>query len=99
MDNPPVNALDDATLEALGEAARSLAERDDVRAVVLTGAGEKVFMAGADLRALAPVLGTPAMAEHVGLTRPVFDAWRRLPQPVVAARARQCRWAAGSSSP
>ena len=85
VDNPPVNALDDATLEALGEAARSLAERDDVRAVVLTGAGEKVFMAGADLRALAPVLGTPAMAEHVGLTRPVFDAWRRLPQPVVAA--------------
>ena len=42
-------------------------------------------MAGADLRALAPVLGTPAMAEHVGLTRPVFDAWRSLPQPVVAA--------------
>ena len=65
----------------------TLAARDDVRAVVLTGAGEKVFMAGADLRALAPLLGTPAMAEHVGLTRPVFDAWRSLPQPVVAALA------------
>jgi enoyl-CoA hydratase/carnithine racemase len=44
-------------------------------------------MAGADLRALAPALGTPAMKEHVGLTRPVFDAWRGLPQPVVAALA------------
>ncbi len=87
VDNPPVNALDDATLEALGDAARELAARDDVRAVVLTGAGQKVFMAGADLRSLAPLLGTPAMKEHVGLTRPVFDAWRGLPQPVVAAVA------------
>jgi enoyl-CoA hydratase/carnithine racemase len=87
VDNPPVNALDDATLEGLGAAAREVSERDDVRAVVLTGAGDKAFLAGADLRTLAHALGTPEMGAHVALTRPVFDAWRTLPMPVVAAVA------------
>jgi len=85
--NPPVNALDDPTLQALGAAARELAERDGVRAVVLTGAGDKAFLAGADLRALVRALGTSEMDAHVALTRPVFEAWRALPVPVVAAVA------------
>jgi enoyl-CoA hydratase/carnithine racemase len=87
VDNPPVNALDDATLEALGDAAREIAGRDDVRAAVLTGAGEKAFLAGADLRTLVHALGTPEMEAHVALTRPVFEAWRELRVPVVAAVA------------
>lgn len=88
VDNPPVNALDDETLTALGDAAGALAGREDVRCVVLTGAGEKAFLAGADLRSLQGALGTPgAMDAHVALTRPVFEAWRGLPQPLVAAVA------------
>jgi enoyl-CoA hydratase len=84
VDNPPVNALDDATLTALRDAAAEVLE---ARAVVLTGAGEKAFVAGADLRSLAPALGTPAMEEHVALTRPTFEAWRALEIPVIAAVA------------
>ena len=88
VDNPPVNALDDAALEGLGEAARQIAADPDVRAVVLTGAGEKAFLAGADLRSLQHALGTPGeMEAHVALTRPVFEAWRTLEPPVVAAVA------------
>ena len=88
VDNPPVNALDDPTLEGLGAAAREIAGRDDVRAVVLTGAGDKAFLAGADLRSLAHALGEPGgLDEHVALTRPVFDAWRALEPPVIAAVA------------
>ena len=72
--NPPVNALDDATLEGLGAAARGLAGDEAVRAVVLTGAGDRAFLAGADLRSLQHALGTPGeMEAHVALTRPVFD--------------------------
>jgi enoyl-CoA hydratase/carnithine racemase len=86
VDNPPVNALDDPTLEALGEAARSLAARGDVRAVVLTGAGEGTFVAGADLKAFSQALGdVEQMGHHVHLTARVFDAWARLPMPAVAA--------------
>jgi enoyl-CoA hydratase/carnithine racemase len=89
VDNPPVNALSDATLIGLRDAAAEAGEREDVRAVVLTGAGEKAFIAGADLRALAPALGPDGdealMREHVGLTAPAFAALTGIAVPVIAA--------------
>lgn len=84
--NPPVNALADPVLEALGEAAASLAADPGVRAVVLTGAGERSFVAGADLHQLAAALGdAEAMEAHVALTRRVFTSWEELAVPLVAA--------------
>jgi enoyl-CoA hydratase len=57
--------------------------------VILTGAGEKAFIAGADLRALAPALGPGGdprlMDEHVALTGPAFAALTAIPAPVIAA--------------
>ena len=44
------NALSRAVNLELQELATVLDDRDDVRAVVLTGAGDKVFCAGADLK-------------------------------------------------
>jgi enoyl-CoA hydratase/carnithine racemase len=89
VDNPPVNALSDPTLIGLREAAEEAAGRADVRAVVLTGAGEQAFIAGADLRALAPALGpggdASLMHEHVGLTGPAFAALTALEAPLIAA--------------
>lgn len=89
VDNPPVNALDDETLIGLCDAASGIATRADVRAVVLTGAGEKAFIAGADLHVLREALGPEgiegAMSHHVSLTGPAFGAWRALRQPLVAA--------------
>ena len=86
IDNPPVNALDEATLEALGEAAAAVAGDRDVRAVILTGAGGKALAAGADLNELKQALGNRAEIEHhVGITRPVFAAWWGIEVPVIAA--------------
>src|SRR5512133_2371168 len=45
-----MNALDRPTLEELRERLRALANDDDARVVVLTGAGEKAFIAGADIK-------------------------------------------------
>jgi enoyl-CoA hydratase len=45
-----LNALDVATLRELRDRLREVAEDGDVRAVVLTGAGEKAFVAGADIK-------------------------------------------------
>ena len=84
--NPPVNAIDDAVLEGLGAAAAELAANRSVRAVVLTGAGDKAFMAGADLNAFKEMLaGASSIEHHTALTRRVFGAWESLPQPTVAA--------------
>src|SRR3546814_12473775 len=55
-----LNALNAATLDALHDASDAAADDDSVRAVVLTGAGPKAFVAGADLAEMArlpPVLG------------------------------------------
>jgi enoyl-CoA hydratase len=52
IDHPPMNALDIATKEAIGEAFVELDEhRKDLRVVILRGAGEKAFAAGADIKA------------------------------------------------
>ena len=55
-----------------------------VRAVVLTGAGEKAFVAGADINELA--VQTPAGGrEHARAGQRVFDRLERLGKPVIAA--------------
>jgi enoyl-CoA hydratase len=50
IDNPPMNALSAALLEELEEEIDALDADDAVRAVVLTGAGERAFVAGADIK-------------------------------------------------
>ena len=55
-----LNPLDAQTLRELAAALRDVAE--DSRAVILTGAGEKAFVAGADIAAMAPM--TPSAARE-----------------------------------
>ncbi len=51
IDNPPLNALDVTTKEAIGAVFTELhARRDEIRTVILKGAGEKAFAAGADIK-------------------------------------------------
>lgn len=85
IDRPEVlNALNRATwaeLRAAFEAARDDAE---VRGVILTGAGEKAFIAGADIRELADVTAIEAEASsRFGQT--VLDLIETMGKPVVAA--------------
>lgn len=49
INNPPVNALDAQVIAELGETFDELEAMEEVLAVVLTGAGEKAFIAGADI--------------------------------------------------
>ena len=79
-----LNALNAALIAQLDEAFRALAADDSARALVLTGAGEKAFVAGADIGELAkmdPIGG-------VRTSRQGQDAFRfleRMPKPVIAA--------------
>jgi len=86
IDNPPVNALSESVLDALGAAVASASDDLDVRAIVLASNGSKAFAAGADLSELEHMLGSREAAEsHVALTRRVFGALRSSPVPFVAA--------------
>jgi acrylyl-CoA reductase (NADPH)/3-hydroxypropionyl-CoA dehydratase/3-hydroxypropionyl-CoA synthetase len=52
VNNPPVNALNERSIDELVIVADHLAHRDDVVAVVFTGEGTGSFVAGADIRQL-----------------------------------------------
>ena len=78
-----LNALNRQTLEALDAAFAQAASADDVRVVVLTGAGHKAFVAGADIaemNALTPVQGRDFSLLGQRLMRRI----ERLPKPVIA---------------
>jgi enoyl-CoA hydratase len=79
-----LNALDAATLDELRRAALDLKHDEGVRAVILTGAGEKSFVAGADINELA--VQTPTTGrEHALRGQHVFDLIENLGKPVIAA--------------
>jgi enoyl-CoA hydratase len=67
-----LNALNSLTMDELRRAMLELKDDASVRAIVLTGAGEKSFVAGADIKELA--VQTPAQGKEHGLHgEHVFD--------------------------
>jgi enoyl-CoA hydratase len=84
INRPKVNALNGATLAELRAAFEALQSDDTVRAIVLTGGGDKAFVAGADINELAAL--TPAQGkEHARLGQRTFDLIENLGKPVIAA--------------
>jgi enoyl-CoA hydratase len=85
LNRPKVlNALNAATLRELHEAIDAAAADATVRAIVLTGAGEKSFVAGADISELA-VKSAVDGRDHARAGQAVFDRIERLGKPVIAA--------------
>lgn len=78
-----LNALNAATLDALDAAFADAARDDAVRVVVLTGAGSKAFVAGADIaemNTLSPVQGRDFSLRGTRMMRRI----EKLPKPVIA---------------
>lgn len=78
------NALNEDVLRLLLHAAGAAAEDDSVRALVITGAGDRAFCAGADIRGMRTM--TEAEARRwTELGHDVFRAVETLNKPVIAA--------------
>lgn len=78
------NALSRATLHALGRLGRDAVADDRVRALIVTGRGEKAFCAGADLKERQGFTNED-VRHQVGLYRSELSVLDRSPKPVVAA--------------
>ncbi len=79
-----LNALNASLLQELYRAAGEIKQNEDIRVLILTGAGEKAFVAGADITELAQLNALQAKyfaaAGHRTMT-----AFQKLPIPVIAA--------------
>ncbi|MDW8341900.1 MAG: enoyl-CoA hydratase/isomerase family protein [Geminicoccaceae bacterium] len=86
LDNPPLNLVTLALARRLEEALDRLEADPGARAVVVTGAGERAFCAGSDIREF-PDLLAPGRAVAVKMRREiaVFSRLANLPKPTVAA--------------
>lgn len=89
IDHPPVNVLSASVLDAL-RAALARAESDrGARVVVLAGAAERAFAAGANIKEMAP-MGAAEAEVHGGRGQGVTTAIEALPLPVIAAVHGSC---------
>lgn len=81
---PSRNALNQALVRAIGAAARRAEADDEVRAVILTGRGQKAFSAGADLKERRG-MSEPEIRDFLALYRTEFRFLDKLSKPTVAA--------------
>src|SRR3712207_6472805 len=80
-----LNALSQVVLDELAAAFDQLAGDDGVRAVILTGGGERAFAAGADINELAQI-GSPAEGRRVAMrAHELHRKMAQLPKPIIAA--------------
>lgn len=79
-----LNALNQATLDELNKIADMLAQDASVKVVIITGSGEKAFVAGADITQMQPM--SAIEGRNFGkLGQAVFNKIENLPQPVIGA--------------
>ena len=79
-----LNALNRETLEELIDIVNSLAANDDVKVVIVTGAGEKAFIAGADIAEMKDMKPLDAL-EFMKLGHEAISGLEELQKPVIAA--------------
>jgi enoyl-CoA hydratase len=79
-----LNALNSQTVDELRRAMLDLKQDATVRTIIVTGAGPKSFVAGADINELA-VLTPTAGRDHALTGQHVFDVIENLGKPVIAA--------------
>jgi enoyl-CoA hydratase len=82
--NPPLNLVTRELTEQLRDALALLAAAPDVRAVVVTGSGERAFCAGSDIGEFEGLRGRVAEGKLL-LEKLVYRALAELPMPTVAA--------------
>ena len=82
LSRPPANAISEQLVRDLAAALASVEHDDGVRAVIITGAGDRIFCAGADL---GSAFAGGDMADFIRFGNGVLRKIERFPKPVIAA--------------
>jgi enoyl-CoA hydratase/carnithine racemase len=78
-----LNTLGSALMRDFITQVDALAARDDLRALILTGAGERAFIGGASIDEMA-VMGRSGAEDFIRLVHGCCNCLRQLPAPVIA---------------
>jgi enoyl-CoA hydratase/carnithine racemase len=82
LNRPPANAISEQLVKDLAAALTSLENDEGVRAVIVTGAGDRIFCAGADL---GSAFSGGDMRDFIRFGNGVLRKIERFPKPVIAA--------------
>lgn len=82
INNPPVNVLKDELLSELEETVDELINNESVRVLIITGAGEKAFVAGADISQF-PEMRSESSKGIVEKGKIIFDKIENAPFPII----------------
>lgn len=90
VDSPPVNMISRPVVDDLQSALEELWADDHVKAIVITGGGQMVFIAGADINAILE-LKTPAAAKDIVMeVHHLFQKIEESSKPIIAAINGHC---------
>jgi enoyl-CoA hydratase/carnithine racemase len=82
LNRPPANAISDQLMRDLDDALGTVEHDETVRAVIVTGAGDKIFCAGADL---GSAFSGGNVEQFIRFGNGVLRRIERFPKPVIAA--------------
>jgi enoyl-CoA hydratase/carnithine racemase len=85
IDHPPVNALNQPTLMELNAAVDEVIANKDVKAAVITGAGQLAFVAGADITEFAKIENADQARAVSTSVYAIYNKIERSPKPFIAA--------------
>src|SRR4051794_1955067 len=81
VDNPPLNILNSKVTEKLGEVFDEINHDSEIVVVILTGNGNKAFMAGADIREFPEWMENKTVKDFSRKTQEVFGKIDHSPKP------------------
>ena len=82
LNRPPANAISEALVRELNAAVSGFESDESVRCLIITGSGDRIFCAGADL---GNAFSGPDVASFIRFGNSVVRRIERFPKPVVAA--------------
>lgn len=82
IDNPPMNVLSNQVISELNEVFSGLKSDEEVIAIILTGKGEKAFVAGADIKEFPEREST--QPDHGPTVHEIFNMIENIPKPTIA---------------
>lgn len=84
INRPPVNPLNSVVFRELGEVMDQLDQNDEVRVIVITGSGDRAFVAGADINEMANAT-LPEVNKMNKVSRTAFSKIENSTKPVIAS--------------